>query len=179
MWFYILITLIFVIIIYVLITYNMLTKMQNRIEEAFFTMDVYLKKRWDLIPNLVEIVKGYTDYENKTLNEIILMRNENYSIKDKESIDKKITQNIKELIILAENYPDLKADKNYKELSNQLTKVEDEIANARKYYNGTIRIMNNKIEMFPSNIVAKLFGFKVKNMFEVNEKERQNVKVEL
>ena len=182
MWVYITIAIVVFLIIYSLLTYNSLTKLQNKVEEAFSTMDVYLKKRWDLIPNLVETVKGYAKHEKDTLTEVIAMRNENYdnlNTNDKVNVNNKISGKVQKLMALAESYPELKADKNFRDLSNQLSIVEDEIANARKYYNGTVRMMNNKIEMFPSNIIAKLFGFKIKSMFEADDYERKNIKVEL
>lgn len=182
MWIYIIIVIIVLIIIYAFALYNSLIKLNNKVKEAFSTMDVYLKKRWDLIPNIVETVKGYAKHEKETLKEVIELRNIVY---DKMSDDEKIKTNeqlsngINKIMLLAEAYPDLKANENFKDLSNQLIKVEDEIANSRKYYNGVIRIYNNKVEMFPSNIFARLFGYKSKSMFEACANERENVKVKL
>lgn len=182
MWIYIIIAIIVLIIVYVFALYNSFIKLNNKIKEAFSTMDVYLKKRWDLIPNIVETVKGYAKYEKDTIKEVVELRNSAY---DKMSEEEKIRTNeqlssgISKIMVLAEAYPDLKANENFKDLSNQLTKVEDEIANSRKYYNGVVRIYNNKVEMFPSNIFAGLFGYKSKTMFEANVNERENVKVEL
>lgn len=182
MWIYIIIVIIVLIIIYAFALYNSLIKLNNKVKEAFSTMDVYLKKRWDLIPNIVETVKGYAKHEKETLKEVIELRN---SVYDKMSDDEKIKTNeqlsngINKIMLLAEAYPDLKANENFKDLSNQLMKVEDEIANSRKYYNGVIRIYNNKVEMFPSNIFARLFGYKSKSMFEASANERENVKVKL
>ena len=145
-------------------------------------MDVYLKKRWDLIPNVVEIVKGYAKHENSTLKEIVELRSNTY---DKMTDDKKIKTNeklsssIEKIMALAEAYPELKANENFKDLSNQLSKIEDDIANSRKYYNAVVRLYNNKVEMFPSNIFSKMFGFKTKEMFSASETERKNVKIEL
>ncbi len=179
---YIVIAIIVVILILLFVTYNSLVKLNNKVKEAFSTMDVYLKKRWDLIPNIVETVKGYAKHEKDTFIEVVNLRNGVY---DEMSDDEKIktnevlTKGINKIMALAEAYPDLKASENFKDLSNQLTKVEDDIANARKYYNGTVRIYNNKVEMFPSNIVAKLFGYKSKSMFEANINERESIKVEL
>lgn len=182
MWIYIIIVIIVLIIIYAFALYNSLIKLNNKVKEAFSTMDVYLKKRWDLIPNIVETVKGYAKHEKETLKEVIELRN---SVYDKMSDDEKIKTNeqlsngINKIMLLAEAYPDLKANENFKDLSNQLIKVEDEIANSRKYYNGVIRIYNNKVEMFPSNIFTRLFGYKSKSMFEASANERENVKVKL
>ena len=182
MWIYIIIAIIALIIIYAFTLYNSFVKLNNKVKEAFSTMDVYLKKRWDLIPNIVETVKGYAKHEKDTLKEVVELRNSAY---DKMSDDKKIKTNeqlssgISKIMALAEAYPDLKANENFKDLSDQLTKVEDDIANSRKYYNGVVRIYNNKVEMFPSNIFAGLFGYKSKVMFEASANERENVKVEL
>jgi LemA protein len=182
MWSYIFIAIIFLIIVYVFFMFNSFTRLNNKVKEAFSTMDVYLKKRWDLIPNIVEAVKGYSAYENSTLKEIISLRNSNYddmSVDDKINANEKLTLGINKIMALVESYPDLKANDVYMDLSNQLVKVEEDIANARKYYNGVIRMYNNKVEMFPNNILAKLLGFKTKSMFGAQEYERNNVKVEL
>ena len=182
MWTYVIVGLIALLLIYIFITYNNLMKLNNRVKEAFATMDVYLKKRWDLIPNIVESVKGYSKHEQDTLKEIIELRNISYDeMNDKEKVDfnNQLAPKISKLMAIAEAYPELKASENFIDLSKQLIKVEDDIANARKYYNATIRIMNNKVQMFPSNIIANLFGFKEQKMFEAKESERENVKVDL
>ena len=182
MWFYIIITIIVLILIYFGITYNSLVKLSNTVKEAFSTMDVYLKKRWDLIPNIVETVKGYAKHEKSTLKEIIELRNsayDNMTVNEKVDMNNKLSQEINRIMAISESYPDLKANENFKDLSKQLTKIEDDIANSRKYYNGTVRIFNNKVQMFPSNIVARVLGYKEQKMFEVNETERKNVQVNL
>ncbi len=180
MWIYIVIAIVAIIVFYAIYLYNSFVKLDNKVEEAFSTMDVYLKKRWDLIPNIVETVKGYAKHEKETLKDIVDLRNSAY---DQMSDDEKIKTNqqlssgITKLIALAENYPDLKANENFKDLSNQLAKVEEDIANSRKYYNAVVRTYNNKVEVFPSNLFAKMFGHKEKSMFVVNEVERENVNV--
>ena len=171
-----------IVLIYILLTINSLIRLNNKVKEAFATMDVYLKKRWDLIPNLVEVVKSYSSYEKNTLQEIIKLRNNNYdelNYDDKLKTNNKLSENITKLFALVENYPEIKANENFLKLSDNLTKIEDEIANSRKYYNAIIRIYNNKVEMFPSNIIAKLFKFKVKTMYEIKENEKESVKVEV
>lgn len=182
MWLYIIIAIVVVLLIAFLVAYNGFVKENNKVKEAFATMDVYLKKRWDLIPNIVETVKGYAKHEKETLEEVIKLRNgayDNMSDDEKIKANEKLSSGISKVMALAEAYPKLKANENFKDLSNQLVKVEDEIANSRKYYNATVRDFNNRVEMFPSNIVAKLLGYKSKSMFEANEEERQNVKVSL
>ncbi len=169
-----------IILIYIFVTYNSLIGLKNSVEEAFSTMDVYLKKRWDLIPNLVETVKGYASHEKETLEEVIRLRNSAYSnMSDDEKIktNEQLSNGINKIMMLAENYPDLKANQNFMDLSNELTKVEEDIANSRKYYNAVVKNYNNKVQMLPSNIVASLFRFKTKKMFEAAASERENVKV--
>ncbi len=182
MTFYIIIGVIVIILLYVLITYNKLIKCKNLVKEAFSTMDVYLKKRWDLVPNLVEIVKGYASYERDTIEKVTSLRANTYdsmSTDKKININEQLTEGLAKIIAVSENYPDLKASENFLELSHNLTQIEDEIANSRKYYNGTVRIFNNKIQMFPSNIIASIFGFHSAAMFEANAEEKNNVKVNL
>ena len=182
MWVYIIIGVVVVIVIYAFSLYNSLIKLNNKVKEAFSTMDVYLKKRWDLIPNIVETVKGYAKHEKETLQEVAALRNnsyENMSEEEKFQTNAQLSSGVHKILALAEAYPDLKANENFRDLSDQLTKVEDDIANSRKYYNGVVRIYNNKVEMFPGNIFAGLFGYKTKEMFEAAADERENVKVEL
>lgn len=179
---YILIGIVILLVLICLIIYNSLVKSRNLVKEAFSTMDVYLKKRWDLVPNLVEVVKGYTSYENSTLTNITELRANSYNdltMDKKININEQLTNAISNIIAVSENYPELKASENFLNLSKSLTKIEDDIANSRKYYNGTVRIYNNKIQMFPSNIVASLFNFKEASMFEAGIEEKNNVKVDL
>ena len=171
-----------VIFLYIFITYNSLVKSNNYVQEAFSTMDVYLKKRWDLIPNLVEVVKGYAKHEKEIIEKITVLRTnsyENMSTNKKININEQLTQDLSKIMVITENYPDLKANQNFIELNRNLVKIEDEIANSRKYYNESVRIFNNKIQMFPSNIIAKIFGFHLANMFEADTNEKNNVKVDV
>ena len=182
LWAYILILVIILFLIYIFITYNKFVSLDNKVKEAFSTMDVYLKKRWDLIPNIVDTVKGYADYEKETLENVVSLRSgvyDNMSYEDKLKTNEKLNESISKMMILSESYPSLQASENFLDLSNKLTMVEDEIAQSRKYYNAVVRIFNNKVEMFPSNIIAKLFRYKKRRMFEANNSERENVKVEL
>ena len=135
MWLYILIAIVVVLVLYVLSVYNTLVRLNNNVKEAFSTMDVYLKKRWDLIPNLVETVKGYAKHEENTLKEVVELRNSAYeSMSDDEKVktNQKLSQGITKIMALAEAYPDLKANENFKELSSELSKIEEDIANSRK-----------------------------------------------
>ena len=174
------VAIIVVILVFVIVTYNSLISSKNMVKEAFSTMDVYLKKRWDLVPNLVETVKGYAKHESETLEKIIEERNKNYdsmTSEEKLSSDAKVKGDILKVIALAESYPELKANQNFLDLNNQLVKIEDDIENSRKYYNGTVKSYNIKVLSIPSNIIASIFGFKEEKMFEATENERENVKV--
>ncbi len=178
----IVILILIVILVYVFIQYNSLVKSNNLVKEAFSTMDIYLKKRWDLVPNLVESVKGYAEYEKEIFSEITKLRTNSYdamTTNNKINMNEQLTQEISKIMAISENCPELKASSNFSQLSKELTKIEDDIANSRKYYNGTVRILNNQIQMFPSNIIAKIFGFKQANMFEAKSEEKNNVNVEL
>lgn len=161
-------------------TYNKLVRKRNNAKEGFSTMDVYLKKRFDMIPNLVETVKGYATHERETLEAVMKARSQ---VATAGTIDQKVenenvlTGALGRLFAVAENYPDLKANQNFLNLQEQLRSVEQDIANARKFYNGTVKDLNNSIEQFPSNIVAGIFHFEKMPMFEINEESRQNVQV--
>lgn len=176
----IIIVLVLAIAGYILISYNELIKINNIVKEAFSTMDVYLKKRWDLIPNLVETVKGYAKHEKDTLENVVAKRTNNYeNLSESEKIraNEELSNEIKQLMIIAESYPELKSNENFLKLSEELSKIEDEIANSRKYYNGAVRKLNNIVLMFPSNIIAKCFGFKELEYFEANLTEKNKVDV--
>lgn len=179
---YIILGIVGVFIIYLFVVYNKLVNLRNMVEEAFSTIDVYLKQRWDLIPNLVEVVKAYSKHEKSTLEEVVKLRNSNYDgMNSREKINtfEQLEPKLTKLLGLVEAYPELKAEQNYLDLMQNLRQRENDISNARKYYNATVRMLNDKIEMFPSNVVAKVFGFKEEKMFEANVLERDNVKVEL
>ncbi len=170
-----------ILVIFVISSYNGFIKLKNKCEEAFATMDVYLKKRYDLIPNLVETVKGYAAHEKETLEKVIAARNAAQgasTIEDKIAGENALQGTLKSLFAVAEGYPELKANTNFLDLQEQLKKIEDDIANARKYYNAVIKEFNTKCEVFPSNIIAGLFHFERKPMFEVGSaEERENVQV--
>lgn len=170
-----------ILVIVVIGTYNRFIKLKVKIDEAFATMDVYLKKRFDLIPNLVETVKGYAAHEKETLENVTAARNmagNAGSLEEKFKSENMLSDTLKSLFAVAEAYPDLQANQNFLDLQNQLSRIEDEIANSRKYYNGVVREFNTAIQVFPSNILAGIFKFTARPMYEVgNEEERENVKV--
>ena len=170
------------LLVVIFVIFNKIIKANNKVKEAFATIDVYLKKRWDLIPNLIEVVKGYSKHESNTLKEVIELRNGVYDdLSDNEKIktNNKINKSLSRIFALAENYPELKANENFLKLSSELTDIEDEIAQSRKYFNAVVRDYNNIVEVFPNNIIAKLFGYKSKLMFSIDDNERDNIKVEL
>ncbi|MBQ6622227.1 MAG: LemA family protein [Mogibacterium sp.] len=161
--------------------YNGFVKADNNVEEAYSTMEVYLKKRYDLIPNLVETVKGYAKHESETLTKVIEARNAvgtATTTNAKVVSEAKLTDTLNSLFAIAEAYPDLKANANFQELMGQLERVELDIANARKYYNACVKNFNIKLQAFPSSIIGSLFHYEKKAMFEVADAaERENVKV--
>ena len=175
----IIVAIIIVLVMFVILTYNSLVESRNMVKEAFATMDVYLKKRWDLVPNLVETVKGYSKHESETLEKVIEARGNYTQMSRQEKVDSDniIKGEVSKLIALSESYPDLKANQNFVDLSRQLVKLEDDIENSRKYYNGTVKNYNLKVLTIPTNIIASMFGFKEEKMFEAVDAERENVKV--
>ncbi|WP_294403533.1 LemA family protein [uncultured Clostridium sp.] len=179
--FFVIAVLVLLAAVYVISSYNGFIKLRNKSEEAFSAMDVILKKRYDLIPNVVETVKGYAKHEKETFENVIKARNNAVnSITPEEVIknDNVLTGTLRNLFALSENYPDLKANTNFLELQKQLSKIEDEISASRRYYNGVVNTFNTKLEVFPSNIIAGIFHFVRKPLYVVNDdKERENVKV--
>ncbi len=168
------------IALYVISTYNGLIRMKNKIEEALATIEAYLKKRYDLIPNLVEIVKGYAKHEKQTFTEVIEARNKVMTAVGFDEMSKSenaLKSTLKSLFALAENYPELKANQNFLDLQTQLTKVEDDILQSRKYYNGVVKSFNTRIETFPNSIVATAFKFEKQEYYKIKEEAKQNVKV--
>ena len=181
MTFLIVIVVIIVLILgFVMATYNSLVQLRNKVRDQFSQIDVQLKRRADLIPNLVETVKGYAKHESETFESVIQARNSYTTAKtDEEKIkaSKDITAGISKLFALAESYPELKANENFLNLQSQLKEVEDKISYSRQFYNDSVLMYNNKIEMFPSNLIASIFNFKKEAFFEANETDRENVKV--
>lgn len=179
---YIIIGVVVVLFVLVLVTYNSLIQLRNKVKEAFSTMDVYLKKRYDLIPNLVNIVKGYAKHETDTLQEVTKMRVNAQKGDLNTAIDSevKIGDALQSLLVVVEKYPDLKANTNFLDLQERLSKMEEEIAFSRRYFNGSVREYNNKCQMFPFNLIAGVFGFKALPMYQVeSEQERKVVDVKL
>ena len=174
------IIIIVILAVSVILSYNGFVKSRNQIEEAFSTMDVYLKKRYEMIPRLVEIVKQYSMHEKETLERIVQARSmaiNASTVEERGQNENMLSGALKSLFAISEGYPELKANENYLELQTQLADLEDEISQSRKYYNGVVKVMNNKVEIFPSNLFAKLFGFNRYPYFMADEYERQNVEI--
>ena len=178
---YIILGVIAVIALFAISIYNGLIRLRNIVDEAFSTMDVYLKKRYDLIPNLVETVKGYAKHESDTLEAVIAARNKAQAATSPDAqmaAEGDLSNVMGRLFALTESYPDLKANTNFMDLQKQLQTLETEIAQSRKYYNGTVRQFNTKIAVFPNNLLAGMFGFTKRSSFEVSDAaEREAVKV--
>lgn len=158
--------------------YNGLVRGRNDVEEAFSTMDVYLKKRHDMIPNLVATVKAYAKHEAETLEKVIMARNESAPLAQRIEQEKEISASIRNLMVRCEAYPELKANTNFLHLQDQLVSIEGDIEKSRRYYNGTARQQNNRVQTVPTNIIANMFGFEKVPYFQVDDaSERQNVDV--
>ena len=167
--------------VYVVVTYNGLVSLRNRIENAWAQIDVQLKRRYDLIPNLVETVKGYASHERETLEAVVQARNMAMSasgVQEQAQAENMITGALKSLFALQEAYPDLKANANFLNLQEELTGTEGRIAYARQFYNDTVFKYNTRIQSFPSNILAGMFKFAEREYFEADDESRGPVKVE-
>ncbi len=172
---------ILLILLFVGTTYNSLVSLRNKVKDQWSQIDVLLKRRTDLIPNLVETVKGYAKHESETLENVIAARNKVVDAKTTEEeikADGELSRALGRLMAVAEAYPDLKANTNFLDLQANLKDTEDKIQYARQFYNDAVLIYKNKIEMFPSNIVASMFGFKQEAFFEASEADKEVPKVQ-
>lgn len=161
-----------VIVFWFILTYNRLITLKNRAKEAWSDIDVQLKRRYDLIPNLVETVKGYATQEREVFEKVTQARSQAMGAKglqEKGEAENALSSTLKTLFAVAENYPDLKASTNFLELQRELRDTEDKIQAARRFYNTNVRDLNTKIEMFPASTVARLFNFKLMEFFQVEE----------
>ncbi|MDZ7611320.1 MAG: LemA family protein [Candidatus Moranbacteria bacterium] len=169
-----------VVLIWLMLIYNGLVKLRNRTEEAWSDIDVQLKRRYDLIPNLINTVKGYAAHEKETLEKVTEMRAKAMGAKDtKEQAEAEnmLSETLKSLFAVSENYPDLKANQNFLELQRELSDTENKIQASRRFYNGNVRDFNTKIQTFPNSLVAGMLGFKEKEFFEAEGEEKENVEV--
>lgn len=162
--------------------YNRFIRLDNLTKEAWSDVNIQLKRRYSLIPNLVAMVKGYMKYESKVLKEIVSLRNtaiHQSSPAQKENAENKITEQLKHLFAVAEQYPDLKTSEQFKELSHNLADIEDTLQVARRYYNATVRDYNIALHSFPANVIARFMNLTDKNYFEIADFETKNIKVNL
>lgn len=163
--------------------YNSLIRLKNRVDEAWADIDVQLKRRYDLIPNLVETVKGYAAHEKETLDRVIQARNTAMQAQSSgnpaelEKAENMLSSTLKSIFALSEAYPDLKANTNFLELQRELSDTENKIQASRRFYNTNVRDFNTKLEVFPTNMIASMLGFKNREFFEAAEGEKENVKV--
>jgi LemA protein len=167
--------------LYAVFSYNGLVSLRNRIENAWAQIDVQLKRRYDLIPNLVETVKGYASHERETLDAVIEARNAGMNANgphDQAEAENQITGALKSLFALSEAYPDLKANQNFAQLQEELTGTEGRIAYARQFYNDTVYRYNTKIQSFPSNVLANAFRFSEREYFEADDESRGPTQVQ-
>lgn len=172
--------LVLVILLYIVFTYNGFVTLKNRVKEAWSDIDVQLKRRYDLIPNLVETVKGYASHEKETFERVITARNVAMAangVKEKGEAENVLSGTLKSLFALSENYPELKASTNFLELQRELTDTENKVQAARRFYNGNVKDFNIKLEVFPSNIIASIFGFKASEFFAIGDEEKETPKV--
>ena len=179
---WIILAIVIILVLFVIGIYNKLVSLRLRVKNAWAQIDTQLKRRFDLIPNLVETVKGYAKHEEGTLEKVIEARNmytAGGSVNDMANASNELSNSLKTIFALSESYPDLKANENFKSLQIELTGTEDKIAYARQFYNDTVQKYNETLAVFPNNIFANIFGFKEEEFFKVaTEQEKEPVKVQ-
>ena len=179
-WGWIVLGVVVVVVMFIASTYNTLVRLRNKVKDQWAQVDVQLKRRFDLIPNLVETVKGYAKHENDTFKEVVEARNKFKSATTPEeemAASGELTKALGRLMVLTESYPELKANENFLSLQADLKDCEEKIAYSRQFYNDSVLSYMNKVQMFPSNIIASMFGFKEMKFFEVAEEEKSAPKV--
>jgi LemA protein len=173
---YILLSIIFGLLLVLIILYNSLIRKKNDVENAFASIDVMLKRRYDLIPALVDAVKGYMNYERDLLKEITELRvralSDNISNEDRVKIENKIRKDLSDILVAVENYPDLKASQNFLKLQGAINETEEQLAASRRAYNAAVTMFNNAVEVFPSNIMASMMKYARKTVFDIPESEK-------
>ena len=179
---WIILAIVVIIAIVLIVIYNQLVTLRQRVQNAWSQIDVQLQRRFDLIPNLVETVKGYMAHEADVLTKVTDLRSswaDAKTLDEKAKLDNELSDTLKTIMAVAENYPDLKANQNFSELQTELTNTENKISYSRQFYNDTVTRYNTKLEVFPSNIVASMFHFTAEQLFEVdNQEAKKNVKVD-
>ena len=182
MWLLILLGIIVLLVIFVVSIYNSLVTLKQRVKNAWSQIDVQLQRRFDLIPNLVETVKGYMGHEENVLTKVTELRSSwanATTISEKMELDNELSGALKTIMAFSENYPDLKANQNFLELQAELRNTENKISYSRQFYNDTVTRYNTKLELFPSNVIASMFHFTAETLFEAESEEaRKNVKVD-
>lgn len=182
MWIWILLGIIVVLLLLIVSSYNSFVGLKQKVKNAWSQIDVQLQRRFDLIPNLVESVKGYMNHESDVLTKVTELRSSwsnAKTVSEKAELDNQLSDTLKTIMAVSENYPDLKANQNFLELQEELKNTENKISYSRQFYNDTVTKYNIKIEQFPSNIVASMFHFTTETLFEVDNSEaRKNVKVD-
>ncbi len=170
-------------VVFVVATYNTLVALRNHIGESWADVDTELKRRYELIPNLVETVKGYAKHERETLERVVELRNQcaadHGSVVHQAGTEKQLVAGVQRLLAVAESYPELKADRNFLQLQQELVNTEDRIQAARRFYNGNVRDYRNKCESFPSNLIAGLFHFEAHDFFDVDPAVREAPQVDM
>ncbi len=167
-----------ILVLWIIFIYNRLVALRNRVKEAWSDIEVQLKRRYNLIPNLVETVKGYASHEKEVFEKVTQARTKAIgaqNLKEKAVAENMLSNTLKSLFAVAENYPQLRSSENFQKLQDELTDAEDKIQAARRFYNGNVRDFNIKIESFPSNIIAKIFNFKKVEFFEIKEEVEKDV----
>ncbi len=171
-----------ILLLYIAIVYNKLIRNKYLVEEGWSGIDVQLKKRYDLVPAIVKTVKGYSKHEKELQEEVTRLRSEGEgaeTVKSQEAAESRLGRSIGQLLVIAESYPELKADQNFLKLQRQISEVEDQIQMARRYYNGAVRDFNILVESFPSNLIAQLFGYGRRDFFEIESIQAQVPEVHL
>ena len=182
MWIAVLVIIVILLLVCIISIYNRLVSSKLKVDNAWSQIDVVLQRRFDLIPNLVETVKGYMRHESETFEKISALRtswSNSSTIAEKAKLDNELSSTLKTIMAVSESYPDLKAKTNFLELSNELSNTEDKITFSRQFYNDTVTKYNTQLELFPSNIVAGMFNFKPRELFVIeNNEAKNNIKVD-
>ena len=178
---WIILIIVVVIIAFIISTYNSLVQSKMKVDNAWSQIDVQLQRRFDLIPNFVETVKGYMKHEQETFEKITALRSSwanATSVEDKAELNNQLSSTLKTIMAVSESYPELKANENFKQLSEELSNTENKISFSRQFYNDTVTMYNTKLQVFPSNIIAGVFNFTSRDLFKSDDEARKNVKVD-
>ncbi len=178
---WIILIIIVILIAFIISTYNGLVQSKMKVDNAWSQIDVQLQRRFDLIPNFVETVKGYMNHEQETFEKIATLRTSwanAKTVEDKAKLDNELSASLKTIMAVSENYPELKANTNFMQLSEELSNTENKISFSRQFYNDTVTMYNTKLQVFPSNIIAGMFNFSARDLFKSDDEARKNVKVD-